>query len=110
MSLLAFTESTGTTVEIMGPWLNRDQGSKVEVLLSPSEIILTRERVTEISIQNHLKGTIKHIINAKHSLMCIVDTGTDLIVEITSESVKKLNLESGTKVYCLFKANALNIN
>lgn len=43
------------------------------------------------------------------TLLRIVDAGFRLVVEITVESQKRLNISRGSKVWCMFKSVAIDV-
>ncbi len=61
------------------------------------------------SSQNQLQGTISEVIKRESTVLCIVDVGFKLVVEITAESQKRMNIEIGSKVWCLFKSVAIDV-
>ncbi len=82
-------------------------GSYLSVSLRPQDIAISLNRIANISIQNQLPGKIVRIIDSSAHILCLVDVGFILIVEVTRSSANELGLEAGVGVYCLFKSVAL---
>lgn len=90
----------------MAPYRDGFSG-EVGAVLRPEDIALALEKVEHISIQNQLPGEIVSIHEAGVRVLCVVRAGTDLLVEITRQALETLDLAPGTRVWCLFKARAL---
>ncbi|MDJ0839995.1 MAG: molybdenum ABC transporter ATP-binding protein [Acidobacteriota bacterium] len=89
-------------------WTGPDVERKtVYTSLRPEDIALVKKPVPDISIQNQIPGIIRHVMISRHKALCIVDTGVDLLVEVTPHAVNELGLAAGQKTTCLFKAQAL---
>lgn len=93
---------------------NKDQlrclpGSMVKLFVHSDDITLSNAYVSDISVQNQLQGELKEIINGNHVNICLVDMGLPLSIEITAESVKRMKLEVGKTVWCLFKSVAVDL-
>ncbi len=93
-------------------YLHTDQqelkaGDHVDAYLRPEDITISTQLIQGISMQNQLEASIKEIYFDKNFAICLLDVGTDLLVRITSDSVHRLKLEKGQKVYALFKSVAL---
>lgn len=84
-------------------------GDEMNVSLRPEDIALTLQPIENISIRNQIPGIITKIIQKECKTYCIVDVGFQLIVSITQASQKKMNLQEGKEVYCLFKSMALEV-
>lgn len=83
--------------------------SAVKLFVHSDDITLSNSYVEGISIQNQVKGQLTEIINGHHVNICIVDVGIPLTVEITAESAKRMDLQVGAEVWCLFKSVAVNL-
>ena len=84
-------------------------GKEVKVLIKPENIALATKPVTNISLRNQIPGIIKKVFVKNGLAFCIVDVGENIIVEVTEASQKNMNLNTGERVYCLFKSAALKI-
>ena len=85
-------------------------GDEMNVSLRPEDIALTLEQIPNISIRNQLPGIIIKVIQKENRNYCLVDVGFKLLVSITHASQMKMDLTEGTKVWCLFKSMALELN
>lgn len=77
--------------------------------IPPQNISLSLDRVEAISTRNQLQGTITAIKEMERKVFCEVDIGFPLLVEITHQSLEKMNLKKGTSLYCLFKSSSVKI-
>ncbi len=84
-------------------------GEEVKVFIRADDIALSREKLSGLTIQNQLKGRISDIIERDSVRLVLVDVGFPLLVEITSESVKRMEMCIGQTVYCLFKSVAIDL-
>lgn len=81
----------------------------VKVLIKPENIVIAKQSVSNISLRNQIRGTIKKIFFKDGLAFCVVDIGVNIIVEITEASQKNMDLNPGEQVFCLFKSAALKI-
>ncbi len=101
--LCAVAESP--TARLRVPFPPERNGS---LTLPPREVALARTRIENISIQNQFAGRIRKIIPLGNRLFCRIEGELPLTAEITPEAAEDLDLKEGSRVYCLFKAHALN--
>ncbi|NJD05262.1 MAG: ATP-binding cassette domain-containing protein, partial [Methylococcaceae bacterium] len=87
------------------PGLQR--GSDVNVSIRSSDIALSRQYLSGISIQNQLKGRVCAIIPSGDKAFVQVDCGVTLLAEVTTRACLDLRLKEGDSVYCLIKAHAV---
>ncbi len=81
----------------------------VLILISPSDIFVTLE-TQESSVRNMLEGTITEMKFIKDIVRLTVNIdSTNVAVDITELSRKKLNLNLGKKVFVGFKAASVDI-
>lgn len=78
------------------------------LFLYPDEISLSLNRISGISIQNQIPGSIKKIVQLTGSVYCVVDIGMPLIVKVSIDAMRDMQLKQGMSVFCLFKANSLH--
>jgi len=104
--LLAFAGAPPDAATVVAPYHDGGDG-EIDVALRPEDIALALERVEHISIQNQLPGEIVSIHQADSRILCVVNVGTDLLVDITYQALETLELVPGKRVWCLFKAHAL---
>jgi molybdate transport system ATP-binding protein len=84
-------------------------GSHVTVGVRSEDIIVSRERLTQTSARNVLRGNIRRIIRDVDKTELVVACGIDIKVSVTLAAVRKLELEVGSNVYLLIKARALHV-
>lgn len=115
-SVVAMQEAMNYKVKLKGTdyiyYLYTDQrqlkeGDQVDAFLRPEDITISTELISGISMQNQLEAIITDIYIDKNYAICMLDVGTSLLVQITRDSVERLGLEKGKKVYALFKSVAL---
>jgi molybdate transport system ATP-binding protein len=83
-------------------------GERVKIFLKSDDITLSLQRVEGSSFQNQLPGTLVDSYERGATTVCVVDCGIQLIAEITSDSMRRLNLKKGSAVWSLFKSIALD--
>lgn len=84
-------------------------GQKLKIFVNAEDIALSQEKLIGITIQNQLEGRITDVIARGSSNLCIVDVGFRLVVEVTAESLKRMDITIGSKVWCLFKSVAIDV-
>jgi len=82
---------------------------KLKVLIKPENIAIAKKPVSNISLRNQIKGTIKKVFLKDGLAFCVVDVGENIVAEVTEASQKNMRLKIGEEVYCLFKSAALKI-
>lgn len=85
------------------------EGQSIRIFVHADDIALSKEALTHVSIQNQLKGLVQDIIRREGKLLCIVDVGFSLLVEITTESQQRMDIQKGSEVWCLFKSVAIDV-
>lgn len=85
------------------------EGQTIKILIHANDIALSKEKLQHVSIQNQVEGTVTDIIRRESSLLCLVDTGFKLVVEITTDSQKRMGIQPGSKIWCLFKSVAIDV-
>lgn len=81
----------------------------VRIYLNADDISLSLQQVEKVTTQNQLPGKVAQLISRDNTIICIVDVGFPLIVEITHDSQKRLNIEVGTSLWCMFKSVAIGL-
>ena len=85
------------------------EGQEIKIFINADDIAISSEKLNNVTIQNQVEGIITDIISRNGSLLCIVDTGFKLVVEITTESQKRMKINKGSKIWCLFKSVAIDV-
>ena len=96
-------------VEITAQSGDRRPGDRVTVSISASDIILALERPQMISARNIFRGMVRHVELGEYAAFAFVDAGVEFVVELTSEAVEALGVESGSEVYVIFKTSSITI-
>lgn len=86
------------------------EGQWLKIYIQADDIALSTEKLNQITIQNQLQGTVIDIIYRNATLLCLVDVGVLLLVEITAQAQKQLNITQGKLVWCLFKSTATEVS
>ena len=85
------------------------KGQRLKVFIDADDIALSTERIGNVTIQNQIEGVIEELIDHQDSVLCVVNAGFKLLVEITTESQRRLGLKKGKWVWCLFKSVAIDV-
>ncbi len=86
-----------------------EEGKNIKIFINADDIALSTSKLEGVTIQNQLKGEVTDIIHRDATLLCVVDVGFTLVVEITDESRKRMNIQIGSKIWCLFKSAAIDM-
>lgn len=89
--------------------LNYKAGDEIKIFIPSDDIALSSRRLPNITIQNQLEGVITDVIKRESVRICVVDVGFPLLVEITAESLKRMDIGIGYPVWCLFKSVAIDV-
>lgn len=89
------------------PYIDTNIGKEVPIAIRAEDIIISLEPNLPISARNILRGTIDAVDN--QTLLSIDVEGHHLSVKITHEAREQLQLCEGKEVYCVIKANAINL-
>ena len=85
------------------------EGQNIKIFINADDIALSAGKLSNVTIQNQVEGKVTDIIQRGASLLCIVDAGFKLVVEITAESQKRMQINEGSNVWCLFKSVAIDV-
>ena len=92
------------------PYIDRNIGESVPVGIRAEDIMVSLEPNLPISARNSLKGSIDEIeIVGDMIILFIIVEGFHLSVKITHSAREQLDLRQNTEVYCVIKANAINL-
>ena len=105
--LVFHREDRTVTVKCEKTEMFRFPGKTVRIFLNADDIALSAQKPSEMTIQNQIEGTVVDIIDRGTKMLCIVDVGFRLLVEITAASQTKMNIVPGRRMWCLFKAVAI---
>ena len=84
-------------------------GQRVAASISASDIMLALQRPDAISARNILHGIVQRVEVGEFAAFAFVDAGIEFVVELTSDAVEALDLQSGVEVYVLFKSSSITI-
>ena len=89
-------------------YLREDE--KVNILFKETEVMIAKDSLGQISIQNRFRSTIKAIEKGKLLGKVILDyAGVEIISMITVNAVNTLQLQEGDVVLALVKTNEISI-
>lgn len=87
------------------------KGNSVKVIFKETEVIIGVGSVDGISLRNKLFGEVISIASDKLLSKLVIETDVGKITSIiTSNSVKRLNIEIGTKLTAMIKTNELMLS
>ncbi len=79
----------------------------VHVSIGPEDIALSHAPVEGTSIRNQLPGRIERVTLHDHRALVLVDVGVELLVRVSVQTVREMQLEEGKQIWCLIKAAAV---
>lgn len=82
------------------------QKGKGVVIIGGNEIVLSLEK-QQTSMVNNFEGVVKDIIHTALGVEVLIDIGVSLYVTITKESLEKLSIEIGKRLWVGFKASSV---
>ena len=80
--------------------------SVVQVSVRSSDIALSKNYLTGISIQNQIKGRICALVSMGGSILVQIDCGNTMLAGITHRACRDMALQEGDTVYCLVKTHS----
>ncbi len=89
------------------PFVDIKIGNPVPIAIRAEDIIISLEPNLPISARNILRGTIVAVDD--QVIVSILVEGYSLSVKITHEAREQLQLRNGKEVYCVIKANSINL-
>ncbi len=113
--ILSDKERGVTALEIGGqhlviPYTDAEIGTPLPVAIRAEDIIISLAPDLPISARNMLYGTIQELdVVGDRTVLSILVEGHSLSVKITHEARAQLKLQKGSAVYCVIKANAINL-
>jgi molybdate transport system ATP-binding protein len=79
------------------------------VQFSPSEVTLSRQDVSGLSIRNHLRGQVRQVITLPEGVFVAIDIGQVFWAKVMHQAAAELDLCPGTTVTCLIKTQSLRV-
>lgn len=96
--------------QLVIPYTDADIGTLLPVAIRAEDIIISLAPDLPISARNILRGTIQKMdVVGERTLVSIHVEAHPLSVKITPEARAQLDLQVGLSVYCVIKANAINL-
>ena len=96
--------------QLVIPYTDADTGTRLPVAIRAEDIIISLKPDLPISARNMLRGTIEKLDGVgERTLVSIRVEAHPLSVKITHEARAQLDLQVGLSVYCVIKANAINL-
>lgn len=89
------------------PFNDTEIGNLLPIAIRAEDIIISLAPNLPISARNILRGTIDDVDD--QIIVSILVEGYRLSVKITHEAKEQLQLSNGKEVYCVIKANAINL-
>jgi molybdate transport system ATP-binding protein len=77
------------------------------IAIRPEDIALSQQRLEGTSIRNQLRGRIERITVHERRALVLVNIGVPLLVRVSVQTVREMQLEPGREVWCLIKAAAV---
>ncbi len=90
------------------PPMEEAEGTLLSLSVRANDIILAREKPSRISARNILRGMILRLADVGDLLLAHVDVGCELLVELTPEAARELELAPNADVWVLIKSNAFS--
>lgn len=101
--------SLGSVALVLPPVPAAKVGETVAVCVKAAQIALSKQKLSGITIQNQWAGTILRIIPRQHGTLIEVDTGVAVVADVNGKTVEELQLRQGDEVYCLIKAQSVEL-
>lgn len=96
--------------QLIIPYTDADIGTLLPVAIRAEDIIISLAPNLPISARNILRGTIQKLdVVGERTVVSIRVETHPLSVKITHEARAQLDLQVGLSVYCVIKANAINL-
>ncbi len=89
------------------PYIDVEIGKSVPVAIRAEDIIISLEPDLPISARNILAGIVDEVDD--QTMLSILVEGQRFSVKITHEARQQLEISKGKNVYCVIKANAINL-
>ncbi|MCH6257635.1 molybdenum ABC transporter ATP-binding protein [Puniceicoccaceae bacterium K14] len=95
------------------PRIDERVGTRITVGIPSNDILVSTEKITNISARNCILATIKRVasLNNKFLIRAQVDNSEidPLSIELTASAVKELKIEPGSKAWLIIKSNSIKV-
>jgi molybdate transport system ATP-binding protein len=96
--------------ELVVPFLDRPQGSRLLVAVRADDILLARQPLGGLSARNQIPCTIERIIPHGPQAEAVVRTlGLTWIVSLVAPAVEQLELTTGSSLHLIIKARSCHV-
>ena len=97
-------------IEIVCSKLKLNQGDDATLMLNSKDIIISKDKVTNLAVENMIPVIISNICktNSKTVIKTILD-GQSVSIDIPEHTSNTLNLNTGMEVYLAIKASNINV-
>lgn len=85
-------------------------GEPILVTIPADEIIVTKEHPGKLSARNIYCGKVKGIYETMRGVAVQIDSGFDVWVEITRESLREFDFREGDLVHYIFKTRSIRVH
>ena len=92
---------------LLAAGVQRKQDESLTVSIRAGDIIVSRRIPPQTSARNAIRAQVSEIHTVDSRVLVYADIGTRVIVEITPNSLKALELREGTDMYLIIKANSV---
>jgi len=94
---------------IVLPAMENAPGNEVYVRVSPEAVLLSRDDIEGVSARNHLRGTVRSVVEIAGACFVGVDVSQIVWAEVTPAAVRELGLKNGAPIFCLIKTHSLRV-
>ncbi len=99
------------TCEMLVPGLHGPVGEVLRVAIRPTDVALATHPLEGTSIQNQLEMRVDAVVASEDFVIVelLTDDDQQLSAEISHAALHKLNVETGRRLVCLIKAQAIRV-
>ena len=94
-------------IALTAPAVSRQPGDPVIICIRAGDVILALDVPPRMSARNIVGAVIEEIHVLGPRVLVYADVGTRLVVEITSNALRDLELREGQRVYLVIKTNSI---
>lgn len=103
-----FTVARFASQQINIPLVNSAIASTVSISVAASNIALSTQKISGVTIQNQLVGNVTDIQHIDTRVLISVDIGHEIITEVTAKAIHDMQIELGATLYCLIKTQSIH--
>ena len=89
------------------PLLDLPVGNRVSIAVAAANIALSRDMLSNVTIQNQLMGVVTAIHQVESRMLVSIDVGSIFIAEVTAKAIVDMQIHVGMKLYCLIKTQSI---